>query len=129
MEFERERSITEVFQSIVSNIQHIIRSEFRLLATEMREEGARTLKPAITIGISALFAVYSGMFLLLAIFLRLRIEMASWLAALVVAALAIVVGIALFVVGKSGLKGLHAKPEKTIESVRENVQWAKHQVR
>ena len=44
------RSIPEVLQDIVGNLQEIIRSEFRLAKTELKEDASRAAKPIATFG-------------------------------------------------------------------------------
>src|SRR5258708_36549000 len=52
------RSMTEVLQDIVGNIQEIFRSEFRLAKVEIHEETAKALRSAVPLGIGALLALY-----------------------------------------------------------------------
>src|ERR1035437_6292552 len=50
MPLQSQRSVSEVLQDIVANLEEIIRSEFRLATTEIKEEAARTFKPVATFG-------------------------------------------------------------------------------
>jgi len=66
MAAQRERSLADVFQDIVANVQDIVRSELRLASVEIRQElvkAARAGKVAAAGGVLALFALA---FLLLA---------------------------------------------------------------
>jgi hypothetical protein len=52
-----------------------------------------------------------------------------WLASLIVGAAVLVISIGLINIGRERLKQVKVVPEKTIGTVKENVQWAKHQIR
>jgi uncharacterized membrane protein YqjE len=122
------RSMTEVLQDIVGNIQEIFRSEFRLAKVEIHEETAKALRSAVPLGIGALLALYAFGFLLLAIVHALSTVMDAWLASLIVGVTVLITSMVLVSIGRKRFKQVKA-PEKTIETVKENVQWAKHQIR
>jgi hypothetical protein len=70
----------------------------------------------------------AAFFLAWAAFYALSLVLAMWAAALVVAGVLALVGGITFSAGVKGLQRVHA-PEQTIASVKENVQWAKLQVK
>ena len=129
MQLQSQRSVPEVLQDIVGNVQEIIRSEFRLGTAEMREEAAKAAKPVATFGAGIVFAIYALGFLLLAIVYALSTVMAPWLAALLVTALAGLPAIVLIYSGRERLKKVNIVPEKTIANVKEKVQWATEQMK
>jgi hypothetical protein len=55
--------------------------------------------------------------------------MAGWLAALLVGTTLAIVAIALMSSGGTTLKRVNPTPDKTIRSLEENVQWAKHPIK
>ena len=122
------RSMAEVLQDIVGNIQEIVRSEFRLARVEIHEETAKALRSAVPLGIGALLALYALGFILLAVVHALSAVVDAWLASLIVGVTVLVISMVLVSVGRKRLKQVKA-PEKTIETMKENVQWAKHQIR
>jgi uncharacterized membrane protein YqjE len=126
---QMHRSVPEVLQDIVGNLQEIIRSEFRLAKTELKEEAGQAAKPAAIFGMGLVFGFYGIGFLLLAAVYGMSTVMAVWLAALLVGTFLAVVAVAL--TGWSGkkLKRVKATPRKTIQSLEENIQWAKHPTR
>ncbi|MFY9531222.1 MAG: phage holin family protein [Candidatus Acidiferrales bacterium] len=129
MPLQSQRSVPEVLQDIVANLQEIIRSEFRLATTEIKEEGARTFKKVATFGAGIVFAIYALGFLLLTIVYALSTVVAPWLAALLVTVLVGLPGIVFINLGRERLKQVNLMPDKTIASVKENVQWAKKQIK
>jgi uncharacterized membrane protein YqjE len=124
---QNNRSMTEVLQDIVANIQEIVRSEFRLAKTEISEQAAKAAKSSAPLGGGIVLALYAFGFILLAIVNALEIVVAAWLAALIVGVAVAVVAAILISVGRKRLKQVRM-PEKTIVSVKENVQWAKNQI-
>jgi uncharacterized membrane protein YqjE len=124
-----QRSVPEVLQDIVGNLQEIIRSEFRLAKTELKEEASRAAKPAATFGAGLVFGFYGIGFLLLASVYGLSMVMAGWLAALIVGAVLAVAAMGLISSSSKKLKGVNPTPNKTMRSIEENVQWAKHPIK
>ena len=80
------RSIFTVLQDIVNNVQDIIRLEVRLAKTEVREELAKVQSAGLLLGIGATAAIFSVLFILLAIASALSRVVPDWAAALIVAA-------------------------------------------
>ena len=123
------RSMGEVLQDIVANIQEIVRSEFRLAKAEIQEEAHKIARSSIPMGIGIVMALYAVGFILLAIVHGLSTVMEAWLAALIVSVAVLVASMTLIAAGRKRLKQVKVVPEKTIETVKENVQWAKGQIR
>ena len=123
------RSMAEVLQDIVGNLQEIIRSEFRLAKTELKEEAVKAAKPAATFGVGVAMGFYGIGFLLLASVYGLSTVMAGWLAALLVGTILAIVAIALMSSSGKKLKRVDPTPDKTMRSLEENVQWAKHPIK
>jgi uncharacterized membrane protein YqjE len=123
-----ERTISTVLQDILANLQDIVRSEVRLAKSELREELAKAQSAGLLLGIGAVAASFSILFLLLASVYALSTVLPQWAAALLVAiAVAVVAGVTL-AVGMRRFKTVEAAP-KTAASVKENVKWAKQQTK
>jgi uncharacterized membrane protein YqjE len=123
------RTMGEVLQDIVANIQEIVRSEFRLAKVEVQEETAKAVHSSIPSVIGVLLALYALGFILLAAVHALSIVVDVWLAALIVGFVLLVISMILVSVGRKRFKQVKVVPEKTVGSMKENVQWAKHQIR
>jgi uncharacterized membrane protein YqjE len=126
---QTHRSIPELLQDILANLQEIIRSEFRLAKAELKEEAARASKPVATFGLGLVFAFYGIGFLLLSLAFWLNTMMALWQAALLIGAALAIVALALMSSSGKKLKRVHPTPDKTIRSVEENVLWMKHPIK
>jgi uncharacterized membrane protein YqjE len=126
---QTQRSVPEVLHDIVGNLQIIVRAEFRLAKTELSEKVNAASKPAITLGAALLIGLYGCGFLLLSVVYALSRVMAAWAAALSVGGLLTIVGCVLAVSSRTKLKKLHATPDKTVRSLKEDAQWAKQQIK
>jgi hypothetical protein len=129
MPYQTERSFAEVFQDIIGNVQTIIRSELRLAKTEVKEEAAKAGKAVGTIAAGAVLGLYAVGFLLVTIVRALEMVTPPWVASLIVAG---VVGVGAYVaitLGRTRMKRVHAAPEKTIQTTKENAQWVKDQIK
>src|ERR1700730_9714583 len=126
---QNSRAMAEVLQDIVGNIQEIIRSEFLLAKAEISEETAKAARSSIPLAVGLVLALYAFGFILLAIVHALSAVVDAWLASLIVGVAVLVVSVILVSVGRRRFQQVKVVPEKTIETMKENVQWAKHQIR
>jgi uncharacterized membrane protein YqjE len=124
-----QRTFGDVFKDIIANVQELIRSEVRLAKAEFREEAGKAMSAATMLIAGAVFGVFALGFLLLTVMFALENVVANWAAALIVgAAVGIAAGV-LLLTGKERFAQVSPKPEKTIESVKENVEWMKNQTK
>lgn len=123
----RDRSMADVIKDIIGNVQNMIRSEVRLAKAELREETTRTMAGAKLLGIAAGLGFFAGAFLLTGIALLLALVMPAWVAMLVMAVVLGVPAAMMFAKGRSQLTV--PTPNKTIDNVKENVEWMKNQTR
>jgi uncharacterized membrane protein YqjE len=124
-----QRTVTDVLQDIVGNVQEIIRAEFRLAKAESKEKVRKASGPAAMLGVGAAIGMYGLGFVLLAMVYALSQVLAAWLAALIVGAVLAITAAILVSTGKKALKRISPVPEKTVQTVKENVQWSKDQIR
>jgi hypothetical protein len=118
------RSIPEILQDVLTNIQDIVRAEVRLAKAELGEELNRARSGGLLIGVGAVAAIFSTLFLLLACVYALGLVVPNWAAALIVAAAVGVAAAVTLSLGLKRLKTIQAAP-KTSASLKENVRWAK----
>jgi uncharacterized membrane protein YqjE len=122
MNHNDERSFSDVLQDIFGNVQDIVRSEVRLARAEIKTEAAKTARAAKSLIAGMVFGFYAGGLLLIAAVYGLSLVLAPWLAALVIGAFVAVVAAILIGIGQGQLQKVK-KPEKTIKSMKEDVQW------
>lgn len=124
-----ERSAADVLKDIVGNLQEIIRSEVRLARAEIREETGKLANAGKMFAIGAVLGIFALGFVLWSLAYGLASVMSPWLATLIVGlVLGVVAGI-LISSGQTRLKAVSVKPERTVENVKENIEWMKNQTR
>ncbi len=123
------RSVPEVLQDIVGNIEEIIRSEFRLAKAEIKEEASQAAPLLKMIVVGAVIGFYALGFLIFTMVMGLATVVPTWLAALIVGAVLGLIALALITIASKRLKQVNKVPERTIETMKENVQWAKSQIK
>ncbi|HEY6606711.1 MAG TPA: phage holin family protein [Gaiellaceae bacterium] len=123
----RDRPIGELLKELANETTTLVRQELDLAKAEMREKAGKA-GPGFGMwgaaGVTGLLALGS-----LTAFLILALDgaMPNWLAALIVGLVYSTIAGVLYVRGKHRVEEAGSPvPEKTIETVKEDVQWAKH---
>jgi hypothetical protein len=126
----QDRPIGELLKQLADETATLVRRELDLAKAEMREKAGKA-GPGFGMwgaaGVTALLALGS-----LTAFLILALDgaMPNWLAALIVGLVYAAVAGVLYLRGKRRVEEAGTPiPEKTIETVKEDVQWAKHPTR
>jgi uncharacterized membrane protein YqjE len=127
---ERTNSSTgELVKQLSDQLSTLIRRELDLAKAELTEKGKAAGAGAGMFGGAGLVGVLALGALTTALILLLDKGMEAWLAALIVA---ILYGVGATVLGLAGRDRVRAgmpPAEQTIETVKEDVQWAKSQAR
>jgi len=126
---DSSRSMGAVLADIVSDVQQIVRAEVRLAKAELREEMGKARRGAVMMLAAGVMAVLGLGVALLAAVYALATIWPPWAAALAVAVGAVALGGALAVMGREHMKSVTLPPDRTVSSVRENIQWAKTRIR
>jgi hypothetical protein len=124
-----ERPVSEVLTDIVGNVQEIVRSEMQLAKAEVKAEVINVAHSGTLLAGGAALGFYAVGLLLLTAVLLLSRAMEAWLAALIVFAVVACAAAMLIASGRGRWKKLQPAPEKTIESMKENVSWVKAQIK
>jgi Flp pilus assembly protein TadB len=124
-----EPSLGDLISEVTRDLQTLFRQEVSLAKTEIREEATKSAKAAGLLG-AAGFAGYLVVILvtLAAVFGLGAVIPLGW-AALAVAAVWALIGIVLYSTGRSRLRAVSVKPERTIETLKEDAEWARHPTR
>ncbi len=118
-----ERSFTEVLQDTFLSVRDIIRSEVRLARTEIAADAQQMAGAGKQLGVAALVAFYAGILLCLGLAHLLANWMSLEASYLLVGVVLAGIAAALFFAGQKKWKEVRLGPERTVESVKENVEW------
>lgn len=121
------RSFGEVVGDLVGNAQEVVRGEIRLAKAEIREEISTATKASAMLAAGVVFGLYAFGMLLFTIVWALDNFLELWLSALIVTAVMAVIAGILVAIGRSRLQQVQPKPDETIDSMKENVEWIKRQ--
>src|SRR6478736_4752869 len=124
---QQERSLGELFGELTRDMSALIRQETQLATTEMTQKAARAGKSTGVLIGGALVA-YAGFFALLwAIVYGLTslFALPIWASFLIVAIIALAIGGLVAWRGYDTLRKTDFVPRQTVETIKEDAQWAK----
>ncbi len=122
----REESIGELIKDLSRDVSKLVHQEFELARVEMTEKGKRAGVGLGMVGGAAAFALVTLGGSMATIIVVLDLVMPLWLAALLTTAVYGVVAAVLALRGREQLKETGAPiPERTRDSIKEDIQWAK----
>jgi hypothetical protein len=112
-------------QDILRNVQDIFRSEVRLAKAEIRHEARQAVASALWLTVGVVGALSAWMFLLWTAAYALATILPMWAATLVIAVAMAAAGSVLIAVGLRRFTHITLMPQRTIESLKENLEWMK----
>lgn len=125
-----ERSLGELFADLSRELGTLVRNEAELAKTELTSKAGRIGKSLAALAVGGA-VLYAGVLAVMAavILLLATIGVPIWISALLVGAVVLVVGWLLVKRGLDLLRQTDLSPRHTVETMKENVQWAKEQTK
>jgi uncharacterized membrane protein YqjE len=123
---QRERPIGELVKDLSSQTSTLVRQEIALARAELQEKGKVAGKGAGMLGGAAAAALLALGALSAALITVLDDAMPTWVAALIVMVLWAIVAGVLASAGKKELQRATPPVPQTVETVKEDIQWAKN---
>jgi putative superfamily III holin-X len=129
MQGRDERSLGELFSELAQETSALVRQEVTLAKTEMSQKASRAGRHVGVMAAGGAVA-YAGLLAILAgVIVLLDNVMPLWLSALLVGIVVAVVGYLLVRRALDALKREDFAPRQTMETLKEDQQWAKDQTR
>ena len=122
-------SVGQLVGQVTTDLSTLMRQEFELAKAELTAEAKKAGKGAGTLGAAGFLGYLAAIFASLTLMFLLDLVMPLWAAALIVTALYGLIAFVLFNQGKKQLKTVDPTPRQTVETLKEDVQWAKDQTR
>jgi hypothetical protein len=123
------RSLGELFSELAQETSTLVRQEVNLAKTEMSHKASRAGKQVGVLAAGGAVA-YAGLLAILAgVIVLLDNVMPLWLSALLVGIVVAVVGYLLIRRALDALKREDFAPRETMETLKEDQQWAKDQTK
>lgn len=120
------RSVGDLLGKVTTDLSTLMRQEVELAKVEIKEEATKAGKASGMLAGAGAVGYLVLVFLALALMFALDSVMPTGWAALITAVVLGAVAGVLFVLGKKKLAQVNPKPEQTVETLKEDVQWAKN---
>jgi hypothetical protein len=124
-----ERSLGELFGELSQDMGLLVRQEAQLAKTEMQTKLTKVTGDLVSLAAGGVVALLGGLAITAAIILLLidPIGVKPWLAALIVGVVLGLIGWMMLQRGLKDLKRTDPTPRRTVETIKEDIQWAKEQ--
>ena len=126
---KEDRSIGELFGQLSQDMTLLVRQELQLARAEMSDKISRLTTNLISVGAGGFVAYLGGLALVAALILAIRdlANISLAVSALIVGAVLAIAGYMMLQKGLKELKRVDLAPRRTVESLKDDVQWAKEQ--
>jgi uncharacterized membrane protein YqjE len=122
----RERPLGELVKQLADQTSTLVRQEVELAKAEVAQKGAQAGKGAGLIGAGALVGLLGAGALTAFLIMLLDGVLANWLSALIVGVVFVALAAVLALQGRNRIRAAAPPvPEQTVETVKEDVEWAK----
>ena len=124
-----EPSVTGLVTGIVHDVQQLMQQQLALFKHEIKENLQRSKEAAVLMGLGIGIGSVGGLLLFFMLVYLLNwafAGLALWVCYLIVGVLAAGIGGGLLFAAIRKLQSVSAVPEKSIEALKENVQWIRN---
>jgi uncharacterized membrane protein YqjE len=121
----REQSIGDLLKQLSQETSTLVRQEMALARAELGEQGKRAGTGAGMLGGAGVAGLLTLGALTATVIALLDLAMVTWLAALIVTVVWAVIAAVLAAQGRTKLKQAGPPAPQTVETVKEDVRWAK----
>ncbi len=124
-----DQPMGELFKRLSNELSTLVRQELKLAQAEMAEKGKKAGLGAGLFGGAGILGLFGLATLTACVIAAISLVLQIWLAALIVGAFYATVAGGMALVGKSRVSAATPPvPEQTVETVKEDLQWAKTQL-
>jgi uncharacterized membrane protein YqjE len=125
---EEAQSLGELFSRLTADLSKLVRDEVELAKVEINETVENVKTAGVSIGAAGVLGIMAFVMLSFAAAWGLAEVVPAGVAFLIVGAAYGLVALALVAVGRQRLKAAKPVPEQTVETLKEDVAWAKQQM-
>lgn len=126
---DEARELGHEVADITQELRRLAADEMQLGIAEVKEQVNFAIRGAV-LGVSAfIFAEFVVVFLGLAVMFALDTALATWAAALITAGIFLVLTAILALLARAYIKRVKMKPQRLIQSIKEDITWARNQIR
>ncbi|HMA46445.1 MAG TPA: phage holin family protein [Frankiaceae bacterium] len=125
----REASVGQLVSQVTTDLSQLVRQELELARAEIKQEVGKAGKSAGMLGGAGAAGYFALLFASLAVMWGLAEVIPTGWAALIVAVVYAIVGAVLYTRGQRHLQTVSPTPAQTVDTLKEDVQWAKTRTR
>jgi uncharacterized membrane protein YqjE len=130
VEERAEPALGELFRQLAQDSATLVRQEVALAKAELQENVKQAVRSAAMVAVGGGIAVVGALVLVLFLVLALGDALNEyWLGALIVGVVFLIAGGVLAMGSLRKLKGDGLAPERTIQTLKEDRQWAQNEIR
>jgi uncharacterized membrane protein YqjE len=126
---KEELSIGELFSRLATETTTLVRQEVQLAKVELGQKASQVGKQVGLIGLGGAVAYAGFLAVIAAVILLLAQFLPAWLAALAIGILVTAIGYYMSQQHLNALKQLDPTPRATVETLKQDKEWAKEQMR
>lgn len=123
------RPWSEIVADVIQNLQNIFRTEVRLAAVELKEKAQKSAKAGSLLGAAAVAGLFASACFITACIAALAIVLPLWLAALIMGVILAAGAGGAFLLGRLALQDVDPIPQQTLETLKDNIDWARSRAR
>jgi uncharacterized membrane protein YqjE len=125
---EESESLGDLFSRLTGDLSKLMRDEVELAKVELKETAKEAGTAGASIGVAGVLGLLSLLLLSFAAAWGLAEVVPEGVAFLIVGAAYGIVAVGLLAFGRQRLKAVRPVPEQTVETLKEDVAWAKQQM-
>jgi hypothetical protein len=124
-----QESFTSLLSGAINDIRDLFRQEVKLARVEISQEVSNAKAAAIKLGSGAVVMLFAAILLLFALAygLNAAFDMPTWVGFAIVGGLLAITGGVVLALARSNLKNVKPVPERTVQTMKENIEWVKRQ--
>jgi hypothetical protein len=129
-QIREDRSLGELFAELARETTTLARQEVQLAKAELSQSAAQIGRSVASLLVGGAIAYAGFLAILAAIIVGLgEAGVPWWLSALIVGVVVAVIGYVLIMRARDGLQGASLFPRTTVETLKEDTEWVKEQLR
>ncbi|MEX2598865.1 MAG: phage holin family protein [Dehalococcoidia bacterium] len=114
---------------VASDLGTLLQQEVQLAKAEIREQAGKGVQSLVSIATAGIFAALMLVFLFVGVMLVIGEALELWVSAFITAGILLVLAAIGALIARQRIKQMNPVPERTIESVKEDLEWARSQIR
>jgi len=122
------RSLGQIIQDIVQGLENMLDAEIRLARAEILQKTGQVKHASVFLGIAAGAGLLGAACFVTTCIAALNLVMPLWLAALLVGIGLMIVAGGAFALGRNRMEEVDPVPRQTVQTLREDLEWAKHHI-